>query len=147
MVTGHRAGYPVSVDYSSPLLELIGPRDYAYVNPAISKDFAMVHGPLAVTIELAHFDRVIGSRDVLATLVGCDLRPATLPELLAFGRSYPAAPHEFPIIGLGSVWRSDLDRRLVPYLGGGGLGRVLLLGWLRGGWDKRFRFAAVAKSQ
>ena len=87
----------------------------------------------------------MGSDEVLKKLEKLGLRPATLPELLAFGATYPNKQRKFPIVALGSVWRYWEGYRFVPYLWENGARRDLGLGWLERGWDAYYRFAAVRK--
>ena len=74
------------------------------------------------------------------------LRPANLPELLAFGAKYPKKQREFPIVALGSVWRYWCGSRSVACLWSVGSLRFLFLYWLEFGGDAIYRFAAVRKS-
>lgn len=93
-----------------------------------------------------HFNRNIESDTALAELDKMGLRPATLPELLAFGAKYPDKQREFPIVALGSVWRDLCGDRVVAYLGCDSSKRDLYLDRLVYRWSAPFRFAAVRKS-
>jgi len=76
-----------------------------------------------------------------------NLRPATLPELLAFGAKYPDKQKEFPIMALGSVWIDPDGDRRVHSLGWVEGERELHLGWDKPGyvWGDYCRFLAVSK--
>ena len=138
--------YPVTVNYDLSLAEMIKVGRYDWVNSdTTEKHFPMKgSGIKEVTTELVHFDRGMGSEDVLLELVKRDLRSAFIEELLAFGAKYPEVQRQFPVVALGSIWRR-LDGRIVPCLRRGGSGRSLSLGWFGGRWDDDFRFLAVRK--
>jgi hypothetical protein len=139
-------GYPMTVDYRQSLQAMIQAGRYDWVNSDITeKHFPITPGPKDVSIELVHFDRVMSSDDVLSELDRRGLRPATLPELLAFGAKYPEKQREFPIVALASVWRSWVGSRHVPCLWSDADGRYLGLGWLVCRWGAHYRFAAVRK--
>ncbi|MGH9460150.1 MAG: hypothetical protein ACRD1X_02955 [Vicinamibacteria bacterium] len=140
-----RTIFPVAIDYSQSLVAMIQTGRYDWVNSDITeKHFPVASGPAQVSIELVHFNRVMSTDDVLSELDRRGLRPATLPELLAFGEKYPEKQRKFPIIALGSVWRYWLGGCHAPYLWGNALVRCLFLFWL-GRWRGRCCFAAVRK--
>ena len=139
-------GYPVTVDYRQSLKDMIQAGRYDYANSDITeKHFPVASGPAELSIELVHFDRVMSSEDVLAEFDRRGLRPATLPELLAFGKAYPEVQLEFPVVALASVWRSWGVGRLVPFLWSNADERGLGLDWLVDRWGPHYRFAAVRK--
>ena len=139
--------FRVLVDYCRSLEDMIAIGKYDHVNSDINaKHFPIAkHGREDVAIEPVHFNRGISSDNALRELDKMGFRPATLPELLAFGEKYPDVQRRFPIVALGSVWRSLDGGRCVPYLWGVSHGRGLDLGWFEGGWDAGYRFAAVRK--
>src|ERR1039458_7111616 len=138
----------LTVDYSKTLEQMIADGKYDWKNSEIkAKNFPLNgQGTTAVNIELVHFNRNIESDTALAELDKMGLRPATLPELLAFGAKYPDKQREFPIVALGSVWRSLNGDRYVACLCCDGSKRFLRLFWLEDGWAAFCRFAAVRKS-
>ncbi len=139
-------GYLVTVDYRQSLKAMIQAGHYDWVNSDITeKHFPVASGPTEVSIELIHFDRAMTSEEVLAELDRRGLRPATLPELLAFGAKYPQKQREFPIVALASVWRYWVGGRRVPYLWSNAVERSLDLDWLDLRWGAHCRFAAVRK--
>ena len=99
------SSFKVTVDYSKTLEQMIADGKYDWKNSDIkAKNFPLNgQGTTAVNIELVHFNRNIESDTALAELDKMGLRPATLPELLAFGAKYPDKQREFPIVALGSV--------------------------------------------
>lgn len=139
--------FRVTVDYSQTLDEMIAAGSYNWKNSDINaKNFPVDgKGTSPVNIELVHFNRNIESDEALNELDKMGYRPATLPELLAFGAKHPDKQREFPIVALGSVRRLLRGRRHVAYLDCGVDGRGLGLGWLEGVWGARYRFAAVRK--
>ena len=139
--------FPVTVDYGRSIEEMVASGKYDWSNSDItSKHFPIgTKGQVGVNIELVHFNRPMESDEVLRELDKQGLRPATLPELLAFGATYPEKQREFPIVALGSVWR-DLDGiRHVACLYGNAGDRGLDLRWYENGWVVSCRFAAVRK--
>lgn len=139
--------YLVTVDYAKSLPDMIKAGNYGYANKNINaKNFSITgDGKADVELVLVHFGRDIESDNVLAELDKLGLRPAILPELLAFGETHPEVQREFPIIALGSVWAGRVGLRRVPYLDGWSGRRGLSLDWFGDGWHGRCRFAAVRK--
>ena len=139
--------YKVLVDYGQTLQRMIANGKYDFVNSDItSGNFPTTgNGKQEVVVELVHFGRDMKSDAVLKEFEARGLRAATLPELLAFGATYPEKQREFPIIALGSVWRSRNGVRSVPFLGRLGSRRELNLYWYDDRWYDDCRFAAVRK--
>ena len=139
--------YLVTVDYGMSLADMIAAGRYDWTNSDITaKHFPVKgEGKAEVEIQLVHFDRVMGSDDVIRELDKMGLRPAAIEELLAFGAKYPDVQREFPIVALKSVWRSAFGYRYVACLSGDGSGRDLHLRWFGFGWSEFCRFAAVRK--
>lgn len=139
--------FPVSIDYGRRLERMIEDGRYDWKNSDInSKNFPVKgkgRGKVEVKIELVHFNKAMDSDEILKELDKQGLRPATLPELLAFGTQYPEKQREFLIVALSSVWRSRKGYRGVPSLSGPSLGRSLNLSWFGGRWFADCRFAAV----
>jgi hypothetical protein len=142
------SSFPITVNYDSRLERMIEDGKYDWKNPDITeKNFPSdAKGTVGLTIELVHFNKVMESDEIQKKLDKQGLRPATLPELLAFGAKYPEKQRELPIVALGSVWRGWDGYRNVAYLYRYGSGRDLRLGCLGDGWDAYYRFAAVRKS-
>ncbi len=59
-----------------------------------------------------------GTGEVLAEMKNRGLRPATLPELLAFGAQFPDEQRKYPIVALGSAWKYFEGCNFVPALVG-----------------------------
>lgn len=139
--------FPITVNYSRTLEQMIADGKYDWLNPDINaKNFPTEgKGTAEVDIELVHFNRAMESNKVLKELEKQGLRPATLPELLAFGAKYPEKQREFPIVALGSVWRDFGGEGSVAGLDRDGSERYLRLRWLGGRWIADDRFAAVRK--
>lgn len=139
--------YKIVVDYGQTLQRMIANGKYDYVNSDINTDnFPVSNGKQDIVIELVHFGRGVESEAVLKEFESRGLRAATLPELLAFGATYPEKQHEFSIIALGSVWRIRHGLRFVPSLHRVGSERQLSLSWYDVfGWLDDCRFAAVRK--
>jgi len=91
--------FPITVDYDSTIEEMVASGKYNWSNSDISSRHFPIgaKGKMEVNIELVHFNRIMESDEVLREFDKQGLRPATLPELLAFGASYPEKQREFPI--------------------------------------------------
>lgn len=139
--------FPVTVDYTLPLMEMIKAGRYDWVNPDITEEHFPVKGEgiREVVVELIHFGRFMETDDVLRELDRLDLRPATIEELLALGAKYPEVQREFPVMALGSVWQGPVGYRDAPFLHGDGSERVVFLFWLGYGWRGACISAAVHK--
>lgn len=139
--------YSVTVDYTIPLADMVAAGKYDWVNSEITAEHFPTKGEgrVEVKISLACFNRVMESNEVITELDKLGLRPATLPELLAFGAKYPDVQRGFPVVALGSVWRDADGSRGVPCLSGDGSERLLSLDWFGDRWGGRYRFAAVSK--
>lgn len=139
--------YPITVDYSKSLDEMIKAGHYDWVNFDItSKHFPInLSGKHELVPELIHYGKAKSSDAVIRDLDQRGLRPATVAELLAFGEAYPDKRREFPIVALGSVWQNWCGYCLIVYLGGDGSRRELVLIDWGVGWDGRYRFLAIPK--
>ena len=140
--------YRITVNYGQNLDQMIEAGQYDSVNYDITAtNFPLKEkGTVEVSIKLVHFNRSIRSEEAISELNKMGLRPATLPELLAFGAKYPQIQCQFPVVALGSIWQSRIGDRSVPYLWGSYSGeRRLDLSSVRGRWDWNYRFAAVRK--
>lgn len=138
--------YPITVDYSKFLAEMIEAGEYDWVHPEITeKHFPIKKRKKTIEIELVYHNAGMRSDDILMDMDKRGLRPATLSELLAFGATYPDRQRDVPIVALGSVWRFARDYPYVAGIGHDGRGRVLDLGSRKINWRVSCRFAAVRK--
>ncbi len=139
--------FPLSVNYDLPLAEAIDAGNYQGVHSAItSQNFPSTrHGQAQVEIVLVRYDRRMTSEEVLSELDKEGLRPAELPEFLAFGAEYPEVQRQFSVVGLGSVWRDRKGYHNVPCLYEASDGRYLDLHWWDDGWYSFSRFAVLRK--
>ncbi len=118
---------------------------YDWVNSDIEKNFSVKgNGRIELDTELIHFNRFIGSDEVLKELDRLGYRAATAEELLAFGAAYSEKQYEFPIVALGTV-RHGGGNRHVLYLWDDRSKRDLDLGWFDYDWGGGYRFLAVRK--
>src|SRR5206468_4246268 len=79
---------------------------YNYIDPFIKLMSLSVEwkGESYVLIELVQFGRTMKSRKIAEELHKHGFRPATLPELLAYGAAHPEQQKIAPIVALGSIW-------------------------------------------
>lgn len=139
--------YPLHIDSSSSLEQMVAAGSYDYVNPDITQENFPLEGKSDVEAVLVHFDRSIESEQVLSELERLGLSPASMAELAVFGATNPELQPQFPIVALGSAWTRPNGRRLVGCLGSISDDRGLYLGWFDDGWDPGCRFLAVRKSR
>lgn len=134
----------VTVDYSQPLEEMIAAGRYGRVNSNITEENFPIKGSgkVDLNLELVCFNKYISSNEAIAELKKLGMRPATLPELLAFDEKYLEEQRKYPILALGSVWR-DWDGRNAPCLWDGSDGRRLRLYWIEVVWGGDCRFLVV----
>jgi len=148
MVEALRGGaYPVTVDYSKTIEEMVAAGGYNYANPDITtKNFPPKgKGIVEVQIQLVHFNRVMSSDAVLEELDKMGLKPVMPMEISALGAKYPDLQRQFPIAGLGQVWQVPNGNRNVLCLESDDRKRNLNLNWLENDWNENWRFAAVRK--
>jgi hypothetical protein len=139
--------FPVTVNYDLTVEAAVDAGNYQGVNSSItSKNFPPSrHGQENLEILLVRYDRRMTSESVLEELDRENLRPAELPEFLAFGATYPEVQRKFSVVGLGSVWCDRKGYRNVPCLYTASEGRYLDLHWWDDGWYSYSRFAAIRK--
>ena len=140
--------FKIALNYCMSMKDMVSAGAYDVVNSDINdKNFQIEkHGHEEVETKLIHFDRNISSENAIKELDKMEpsLRPANLVEMLAFGAKYPDEQRKFPIVALGSVWRSMLGRD-VAYLWSDSGFRKLSLRWFGHGWNANYRFLAVRK--
>jgi hypothetical protein len=140
--------FKVTVDYGKSLAEMISAGRYDWTNQDITAEHFPTEGKGTVEVELqyVHLNRSATTAQVLAEMEKLGLRPATLPELLAFGAANPEEQRKYWIVALGSSW-VDGDDRGVPVLSGDDARRSLNLGWdgPQSGWGGDRRFLAARK--
>jgi hypothetical protein len=139
--------YPITVDCSQTLEQMIAAGNYDWVNSDITSEAFPVKGKGVVQIPDAkpvHFGRKMSSDAAIAELDKMGLRPATHTELLAFGAKYPELQRQFPIVALGSSAQVH-GYRSVVCLWSSGRERGLRLCWFGSGWVGVCRFLAVRK--
>jgi len=140
----------LTVDYSRTLKQMIADGKYDWKNENITeKNFPIpeeVKGKkVEISTKLFHFNRDISSEDAKKEMDKDGFRPATLFEQQAFAQKHPELQRQFPIVALGSVWRSTYGIRRVPYLRVDDDERGLRLDWLGFIWRADCRFLAVRK--
>ena len=154
------ANFYITVDYTQSPLDMITSGHYDWRDDNIPYSFLINNdgtltdgsfsgsesGQVKLNIKLVHYTRPMESGDILKDLAQRSLRPATLPELLAFGAAYPDVQRQFKVVALGSaVCLVQNGHRHVPYLGGDHSYRWLRLQLLMGQWWPECCFAAVPK--
>jgi DnaJ-like protein len=100
--------YPLTVDYKLSLSEMIAAGNFQSVDPAV-KEFPVGSGAAEVEVLLVWLKRSITKADLLIELRQQKLRPAAMPELLAFAAQSKKKFHP-PIVALGSFTTSVVSR-------------------------------------
>ena len=96
--------FPVIVNYDLPLTKAVDVGEYQGVHSSItSLNFPSARLEVQMEILLLRIRPPHTSEEVLSDLDKEGLRPAELPEFLAFGAEYLEVQRQFSIIGLGSV--------------------------------------------
>ncbi|MFA6198140.1 MAG: hypothetical protein WC734_03235 [Patescibacteria group bacterium] len=140
--------FTVTVNYDLTLEEMIATGRYDWKNGDITADHFLVRGGGQAEIEIiiVHFGRDMRTEDVLREIDARGFCAATLPELLALGVAKPELQRLFPIVALGSVWRSPCHSLHVACLDSGNAKRGLRLRWYENDWFDNYRFAVVRKT-
>lgn len=94
--------------------------------------------------KLFHFDRDISSEEDIRLMKEDGYDAGQIGHILTFGEKYPEEQRKYPIIGLGSVARVSLRRR-VPGLWVGDGRRELGLDWFGNAWGRSYRFLGVRR--
>jgi hypothetical protein len=146
---GTSAGpFLLTIDYGTPLDELVAAGNYDYISPDITEEhFRVGLGGRDIESFVVHLHRPTSTDNVVNEMDRHDLRPATIPELLAFGAKYPNPQREFPILALGSTWDDPQSgyRRAARILEHPS-DRRLDLAWDHGvEWHQLYHFLAVQK--
>ncbi len=145
--------FPVTIDYSMSLAEMIRAGHYDSVNGNINEKNFPIKGRGKVTenLILFHLERSANTYEVLYELDSHDLKPASVEHILAFGATYSGKQKKFPIIALGSTWvpRDGCVHSLSLGVGTSFSGRnteraLHLVGHVLP-WDERCRFLAINK--
>lgn len=147
--------YNLLVDWSLTVGHMIRQGSYGrVVNTTFPPHYPMIddrQDMINTDIHLIHFGREMSTLGVVAELEKRKLRPAELPELLTLGACHLDLQREFPIAGLGSIWRIpksqgiNTEEEFVACLAMDGNIRVLSGHNIDDTWHKDFRFAAVPK--
>lgn len=139
--------YPITVDYSLTLEEMVGAGHYDWIRPEITAEHFPLEGAALVTANalLVHFDRQTLARRARVELGHMGLRPGTIVELLAFGAQHPEVQCQFTIVQIASAWMSSDGRRQVGYIYGIEDERYLSFCSFENNWYARVRFLAFPK--
>ena len=143
--------YTLQVDYSASLADALAAGRYGWTDSRLTP--VNFPAPQAGTATLSGVLVQVSPEvtpEYLQTMAAPGMRPATLWELLAFGKAYPEVQAKLPVIGLGSnvelmvdTYEHDFSvtmppvtqvvprpEHLYPFLGGGIAGRIVGLEWL-----------------
>lgn len=142
LVSGDGVVYPVEIMANS-IAELVGRGNYEWYCRDINDRNFRVDPDHKAEIVLKNFPWMMTTKGVQGEMLKLGLRPATMCELLAFGAKYPDIQRQFPILALGSLWKSPTGYNLVGCLRRLIGERRLCLQMADLHWDSHWRFAAV----
>lgn len=137
--------YKQVVDYDLSIPDLLKAGKYDDTNSNITDEnfLSAESGKKEVEFGMYHFGKVMdSSEDVIAEMKKDGYRPATMKELLSFGKKNKNLQKKFPIIALGSVAELGSNRR-VGALYGRGCRRYAFLSYFDFDWHDDYRFLAV----
>lgn len=139
--------FPITVDYSQSLDDMVRAGRYEHVAPLISKFSVTGQGRVETEALLVHFptgrDLTISSSEAARGIVRMGLIPAKIEHLLALGAAHPDLQREFVIVALDSSVDDVEHYCHNPYLAWGG-GRRLYTHHRDWSCDI-FRFLALRK--
>ena len=142
-VTSLSDTYPVTIDYSLSLANMIKASKYVWVKDIITEKMFPVKGQgvIAYELVLCHYNRRTESGEVKNLIRSVGLEPSPMEDLLAFGVKYPEEQRFYPIIALGSEAEVRYKRYL-PVLHGFGSERSLCVNFYDQRWSGKCRFLA-----
>jgi hypothetical protein len=111
--------YHLTIDYTLSLAQMIEAGRYTSVHQGFTAEhFLLVGiGQVEVEAQLVHPNKKASTEEVLQHLDSLGLRPAILPELLAFGAQYPDVwKPRGGAVALGTTWVNPDGEREVPGL-------------------------------
>jgi len=117
-VVGGPKIFPVTVDYTKSLDEMIKAGGYDWKNEDITAERFPVKGEGTAErkLVLVHLGRDATTDEALAEMKRRGLKPAGIEDLLAFGAEYPDEQRKLLIIVLASSWVDADGRRGFPDL-------------------------------
>lgn len=137
------------VDYSQTLKQMIAGGNYVWRSYIDEKMFPLPVDLIGTkdTCEayIFHFKKDMLGSEAVKEMEKAGYRPATLPELLALGKSNPDLQRQSAIIALGQIWKSRDGKNIVPYLDNVTGRRVLYLYDFEGLWPAGQGFLGIKK--
>ena len=148
--------YPIMVDYNQSLREMVDAGKYNWVVDDINTCNFPINGrgKINLNVVLITFKKVVGEKDsinikdVLMVIDSAGFRQATLPELLALGKSFPNLQSDVSIFALGSSYKPSYADSRAPRLGEDSRGRLIHLcafDFFTRSWNGSYGFLAVHK--
>jgi len=141
----------IVIDYSEGIKQMMNycnivEKDKSRIS---SKNFPtpveLTEAAVIVTSKFFSYERNISSEAVFADMDFYGFRPATIFELLAYGKNHPDMPKRFPIAAIGSDWHISFGNCFVPVLVVRDDECRLLLTLSKGDWSIGYRFLGVRK--
>lgn len=138
----------LAVNYSKKLNEMILPGRYDIVDPRIvAKNFQIKEsygGRLVIlTARLFHFKETMYTDEIISQVEQTDYRLAMIPEIMAFGATYPNLQRGVSIIALGQPAGINGSYFVPGLTKSGNQARMLKLYSFQGVWPPICHFLAV----
>lgn len=140
--------FKLVVKYSQTLNQMISAGNYTLKSTDVdSENFPLPVKLKGKTVELSAriFDGNDLSGNIIITMNEAGYRPATLPELLALGKSEQELQRNFIVVALGSAWQDEDGVSYVPYIYLNGHQRGVFLMDFKHDWSDNYRFLGVKK--
>ncbi len=147
-ISAERNKFPVEIDYSRTLAQMIAAGKYYAANVSIDDRFFHIQGEgkKKVVLEIVRFHWAISGDEARSLIQKRGLQPARLEHLLAFGAAYPLEQKKYSIVALGTVWKSGKDK-FTAFLYYGVKLRWLRLNWGVDEWEADFAFLAIGREE
>ncbi len=140
--------FKIKVDGTKSFQELINKAKFDWVNSDVNeKNFPIkIKTNRKVIVKLFHFNRYVLSQNIIREIKKSGYRLAFIEELIAFAISYPNLQKSFPIVALGSEWKQNKNKVVVPEIYWHGPGHSLSICGRDGGWEGFWRFVAIKEN-
>ncbi len=141
-------GYiPIALDPNQTAEQLIASGNYKFKNSDInSENFPATNFQSEnLNVLIICFKRPMSSEEVLQSFKKLGLHPAKLIHLLNVGKDFPDYQLQYPIVALGSTWKSPAGFLYVPFLFAKDKDRYADLAFFKRKWSPQCWFLAVQK--
>lgn len=146
LITETKTIFPIEVNYSKSLDEMISEANFDYLNSQITAEHFPIQGNdiQLVNLRLVKIENPSSTATVLNLIKNLNLTPAKIEQLVAFATQYPDFQKTgYPIVALGTQWQRSENEIVVPVLRGGENDRNMHLLRTANRWNPSEIFAAI----